>query len=103
MKRVKADRLGIQRIDVDCARRANLTIEILFQGKWKAQILCAMRSGPIRLGQLARVVPGASKTMSALLLIRSSRRRTVLKCRLESTEVLMGTKRRISASVQATS
>lgn len=63
MKRVKEDRLGIQRIDVDCVRRADLTIEILFQGKWKAQILCAMRSGPIRLGQLARIVPGASKKM----------------------------------------
>jgi DNA-binding HxlR family transcriptional regulator len=63
MKRVKKDRLGIPRIDVDCARRADLTIEILFQGKWKAQILCAMRSGPIRLGQLSRIVPGASKKM----------------------------------------
>jgi DNA-binding HxlR family transcriptional regulator len=61
MERVKEDRLGIQRIAVDCARRADLTIEILFQGKWKAQILCAMRSGPIRSGQLARIVPGASK------------------------------------------
>lgn len=63
MNRVKEDRLGTQRIAVDCARRAGLTIEILFQGKWKAQILCAMRSGPIRLGQLARIVPGASKKM----------------------------------------
>jgi DNA-binding HxlR family transcriptional regulator len=63
MKRVKEDRLGIPRIDVDCARRTDLTIEILFQGKWKAQILCAMRSGPIRLGQLSRIVPGASKKM----------------------------------------
>jgi DNA-binding HxlR family transcriptional regulator len=44
-------------------RQAALTIEILFQGKWKAQILCAMRSGPIRLGQLSRIVPGASKKM----------------------------------------
>jgi len=63
MKRAKEDRLGMQRIDVHCARHAGLTIEILFQGKWKAQILCAMRSGPIRLGHLARIVPGASKKM----------------------------------------
>src|ERR1700689_269537 len=63
MKRGKEGHLGMQRIDVHCARRAGLTIEILFQGKWKAQILCAMRSGPIRLGQLARIVPGASKKM----------------------------------------
>jgi len=45
------------------ARRATLTAEVLFRGKWKLQILCAMRSGPVRLGQLARIVPGASKKM----------------------------------------
>jgi DNA-binding HxlR family transcriptional regulator len=33
----------------------------LFQGKWKTRILCAMREGPVRLGQLARAIPGASK------------------------------------------
>ena len=67
MERVKEDRLGIQRIAVDCARRADLTIEILFQRKWKAQILCAMRSGPIRLGQLARIVPGVKGAANPLL------------------------------------
>ena len=45
------------------ARRATLSAEVLFRGKWKLQILCAMRSGPVRLGQLARIVPGASKKM----------------------------------------
>ena len=44
-------------------RRATLTAEVLFQGKWKVQILCAMRSGPVRLGQLARLIPRASKKM----------------------------------------
>jgi DNA-binding HxlR family transcriptional regulator len=44
-------------------RRATLTAEVLFHGKWKLQILCAMRSGPVRLGQLARIIPGASKKM----------------------------------------
>ena len=44
-------------------RRATLTAEVLFRGKWKLQILCAMRFGPVRLGQLARIVPGASKKM----------------------------------------
>ena len=44
-------------------RRATLTAEVLFRGKWKLQILCAMRSGSVRLGQLARIVPGASKKM----------------------------------------
>jgi DNA-binding HxlR family transcriptional regulator len=36
-------------------RRAILTAEVLFQGKWKLQILCAMRSGPVRFDQLARI------------------------------------------------
>ncbi len=51
----------MQNIDTGYVRRANLVFEVLFQGKWKIQILCAMRSGPIRLGQLARIIPRASK------------------------------------------
>jgi DNA-binding HxlR family transcriptional regulator len=63
MKGEKANRLGIQRFDAGYARGATVAIEVLFQGKWKVQILCAMRTGPIRLGQLARIIPGASKKM----------------------------------------
>src|SRR5665213_187634 len=51
----------MQNIDSGYARRAKLVFEVLFQGKWKIQILCVMRSGPIRLGQLARMIPRASK------------------------------------------
>lgn len=55
------------RIDPDLeangARCANLAIEVLLQGKWRVHILCAMRLGPIRLGQLARLIPTASKKM----------------------------------------
>lgn len=40
-----------------------LTFELLFQGKWKLPILSVMCSGPVRLGQLARLIPGASKKM----------------------------------------
>jgi|GEM_PF-5305471 len=43
------------------AHHAFFTTETLFHGKWKLQILCAMRSGPIRLGQLSRLIPRASK------------------------------------------
>jgi len=43
------------------AHHSSFTTETLFQGKWKVRILCAMRSGPIRLGQLARLIPHASK------------------------------------------
>lgn len=31
------------------------------QGKWRMQILCIMRAGPVRLGQLTRLIPSASK------------------------------------------
>jgi DNA-binding HxlR family transcriptional regulator len=31
------------------------------QGKRRIEILCAMRTGPVRLGQLARLIPGVSK------------------------------------------
>ena len=44
-------------------RNAAFAVGVLFQSKWKVQILCAMRSEPIRLGQLARLIPGASKKM----------------------------------------
>jgi DNA-binding HxlR family transcriptional regulator len=53
----------MQHLDTGYVRRANLAFDILFQGKWRIHILCAMRSGPVRLGQLARLVPGASKKM----------------------------------------
>jgi DNA-binding HxlR family transcriptional regulator len=37
-----------------------LAIDLL-QGKWTLKILCATRSGPVRLGQLGRLIPDASK------------------------------------------
>lgn len=39
---------------------ASHAVELL-QGKWKMQIFCVIRSGPVRLGQLARLIPSASK------------------------------------------
>lgn len=38
-----------------------LTADTLFHSKWRIHILCAMRSSPVRLGQLARMIPKASK------------------------------------------
>jgi DNA-binding HxlR family transcriptional regulator len=63
MKTAEGQRVGVQNRDAAYARRASLATDVLFQGKWKVQILCAMRSGPVRLGQLARIIPGASKKM----------------------------------------
>jgi len=51
---------GINARDI---RNASVAVGVLFQGKWRVQILFAMRSGPVRLGQLARLIPGASKKM----------------------------------------
>jgi DNA-binding HxlR family transcriptional regulator len=47
-----------ERTEYSCS--AALAIEVL-QGKWKIQILCLMREGPVRLGQLGRLIPSASK------------------------------------------
>jgi DNA-binding HxlR family transcriptional regulator len=33
----------------------------MLQGKWTLQILCAMRTEPVRLSQLMRFIPSASK------------------------------------------
>jgi len=44
-------------------RRASLACDILLQGKWRVQILCAMRIGPVRLGQLMRLIPNGSRKM----------------------------------------
>lgn len=44
-------------------RRASLACDTLLQGKWRIQILCAMRTGPVRLGQLVRLIPNGSRKM----------------------------------------
>ena len=50
-------------LNTEYVRNATFTAGVLFQSKWRVHILCAMRSGPVRLGQLARLIPGASKKM----------------------------------------
>jgi DNA-binding HxlR family transcriptional regulator len=44
--------------DVNCSMQ-------LLSGKWKVRILCLMRNGPVRLGQLGRNLPNASKKVLA--------------------------------------
>jgi DNA-binding HxlR family transcriptional regulator len=36
-------------------------VTAILEGKWKLQILCAMRNEPVRLSQLTRLIPLASK------------------------------------------
>jgi len=53
----------MSRIDTRYAHCACGAAAVLFQAKWRVEILCAMRSGPVRIGQLSRVIPRASKKM----------------------------------------
>ena len=43
---------------------ASRTMELL-RGKRKIEILCMVRDGPVRLGQLTRLIPSASKKVLA--------------------------------------
>ena len=37
----------------------------ILQGKWRIPIFCALQGGPVRLGQLVRLIPTASKKVLA--------------------------------------
>jgi DNA-binding HxlR family transcriptional regulator len=50
----------MQELDASCTGRISGTIKLL-QGKWTIQILCAMRDHPVRLSELKREIPAASK------------------------------------------
>ena len=50
-------------LDTQYVRNATFAVGVLFLSKWRVKILCAMRYKPVRLGQLARLIPGASKKM----------------------------------------
>jgi DNA-binding HxlR family transcriptional regulator len=65
MRKNNSGMLGISSIDTHYARSASSAVAMLFQGKWRVEILCAMRSGLVRVGQLPRLIPGASKKMLA--------------------------------------
>jgi DNA-binding HxlR family transcriptional regulator len=56
---------GAGSVDTRYAQSASRAAAVLFQGKWRIEILSAMRSGPVRVGQLSRLIPGASKKMLA--------------------------------------
>lgn len=46
--------------ETDCLDHGARTMDIL-RGKWTVQILCALLAGPVRLSQLRRLIPSASK------------------------------------------
>jgi DNA-binding HxlR family transcriptional regulator len=50
-------------MNLDCEayiRKVSLVSE-MFRRKWTIEILCCMRTEPVRLGRLTRLIPGASK------------------------------------------
>lgn len=50
---------------IPAVRSSQLAFEIFLQGKWRVHILWSLRSGPVRIGQLGRLIPGASKKVLA--------------------------------------
>src|SRR5271154_5734980 len=46
--------------DATCLDQVARTMKVL-RGKWTVQILCALLDGPVRLSQLTRLIPAASK------------------------------------------
>ena len=65
MRKNNGRTLDTSSIDTRYARSASRAAAVLFQGKWRVEILCAMRFGPVRVGQLSRLIPIASKKMLA--------------------------------------
>src|ERR1700744_6543239 len=55
--------MATDRADAHCVayvRRASIVLQAL-RGKWTLRILCAMKSEPVRLSRLIRLIPTASK------------------------------------------
>lgn len=50
----------MQTLDTSYTERVSRVLALL-QGKWTVQILCAMRGHPVRLSELKRAIPSASK------------------------------------------
>ena len=50
---------------IPAMRRSHLAFEIFLQGKWRVHVLWSLRHGPVRIGQLGRLIPCASKKVLA--------------------------------------
>lgn len=76
--------------------RVSQVVELL-QGKWTVQILCAMHAGPVRLSELKRAIPSASKKAltarlrsleAARVVLRRDLSSSVLRVEYEITEMM---------------
>lgn len=68
----------------ELCRSASLAAQLL-RGKWKIPILCAVQTGPVRLGQLVRLYPTASKKVIAENLRQLQRDHILLRTDLSGT------------------
>jgi DNA-binding HxlR family transcriptional regulator len=50
-----------KQVEYSCAAASAIAI---LQGKWRIQILCVMRDGPVRLGRLGRAIPATRKVLT---------------------------------------
>jgi DNA-binding HxlR family transcriptional regulator len=84
-KRTRMHLLGssMRRLDTSYMGRVSRVIELL-QGKWTVQILCAMRARPVRLSELKREIPSASKKALTASLRSLEAARVVLRRDLSS-------------------
>jgi DNA-binding HxlR family transcriptional regulator len=74
----------IQQDCTDYIRRVSAVTDIL-EGKWKLQVLCAMRDGPVRLSQLVRLLPSASKKALRACLRDLEHAHIVVRCDMSDT------------------
>jgi DNA-binding HxlR family transcriptional regulator len=70
-------------MDTSYTRQVSRVVELL-QGKWTVQILCAMRTRPVRLSELKRAIPTASKKALTASLRSLEAERVVLRRDLSS-------------------
>jgi DNA-binding HxlR family transcriptional regulator len=71
------------KLDISDTGRVSRVVELL-QGKWTIQILCAMREHPVRLSELKRANPSASKKALTARLRSLEAARVVLRRDLSS-------------------
>lgn len=80
---IASEKASMQTIDESYATQVSRIVQ-LFQGKWTMQILCAMREHPVRLSELKRQIPSASKKALTASLRALEEARLVLRRDLSS-------------------
>ena len=80
---IASEQANMKTWDESYAAQVSRIVE-LFQGKWTVEILCAMREHPVRLSELKRAIPSASKKALTASLRSLEASRVVLRRDLSS-------------------